>query len=252
MNKPTGKLTLSDLERELREASDPERARNLAWFFKTGKGQYGEGDEFSGITVPVLRKIAKRFIHLGLGDIRKLLNSPIHEHRFTALEILVFQYQAGDGPTKQKVFDFYLKNTRQINNWDLVDTSAPYIAGDHLVPRSRDVLYRLAKSSNLWERRIGIVATLAFIRNCDLKDTFAISKLLLNDKHDLIHKAVGWMLREAGKRSPQALRDFLEQNYASMPRTALRYAIERFPEAQRRRMLKGIFASGATKAASAR
>lgn len=234
-------LTLADLQRELAKASDPKRARSLSLFFKTGKGQYGEGDEFCGITVPVLRKIASRFTHLRLADVAKLLRSRVHEHRFAALEILVFQYEAGDESIRQRVFDFYLKHTRYINNWDLVDTSAPYIVGEHLLSRSRKALYRLAKSSDLWERRIAIVATSAFIKKGHLKDTFRISALLLNDKHDLIHKAVGWMLREAGKRSEPELLDFLRQNCSAMPRTALRYAIERLPARDRKLALQGIF-----------
>jgi 3-methyladenine DNA glycosylase AlkD len=241
VKKPASTLTLLDLQRELARASDPQSARGLAVFFKTGKGEYGEGDEFCGITVPVLRKIAKRYLHLRLADVKKLLRSRVHEHRFTALEILVFQFEAGDESAKEKLFNFYLKQTRYINNWDLVDTSAPYIVGEHLATRTRRMLYRLAKSSNVWERRIAIVATAAFIKRCDLKDTFGIAALLLKDKHDLIHKAVGWMLRETGKRSEPAMLNFLAQNYAGMPRTALRYAIERLPEPQRRGILKGVF-----------
>jgi 3-methyladenine DNA glycosylase AlkD len=241
VKKPASTATLSDLQRELVHASNPRRARNLAWFFKTGKGEYGEGDKFCGISVPALRKIARRYAHLGLADVKKLLGSRVHEHRFIALEILVFQYEAGDEVSKRKLFNFYLKHTRCINNWDLVDTSAPYIVGEHLASRSRNVLYRLAKSANVWERRIAIVATGAFIKRDDLRDTFGISALLLKDKHNLIHKAVGWMLREAGKRSQPALLNFLDQNYPTMPRTALRYAIERLPERQRRRALEGIF-----------
>jgi len=241
VKKPATTLTLSDLQRELGRASDPHSARDLAVFFKTGKGQYGEGDEFCGITVPELRKIAKRYLHLRFADVKNLFSSRVHEHRLTALEILVFQYEAGDGGAKQKVFDFYLKHTRYVNNWDLVDTSAPYIVGEDLATRPRKVLYHLAKSSNIWERRIAIVATLAFIRSGDLKDTFGIAAVLLKDKHDLIHKAVGWMLREAGKRSEPAMLNFLAQNYASIPRTALRYAIERLPQSQRKAILKGVF-----------
>ena len=252
MKKPGSALTAFDLQRELSEASNPRRARSLAWFFKTGKGEYGEGDEFCGITVSVLRKIAKRYTHLGFTDVKKLLSSHVHEHRFTALEILVFQYELGDKRTKQRLFDFYLKHTRYINNWDLVDTSAPYIVGEHLASRPRRVLYRLTKSSSVWERRIAIVATAAFIKRGDLKETFAVAACLLKDKHDLIHKSVGWMLREAGKRSQPALLNFLSHNYAAMPRTALRYAIERFPEPQRRSILKGIFDHPAVVAAAAR
>jgi 3-methyladenine DNA glycosylase AlkD len=233
--------TLADLTRELAQVGDPERARNLAWFFKTGRGEYAEGDQFIGITVPVQRVLAKKYRHLKLKDIEKLLESGEHEHRFTGLLILVAQYQAGDSAAKQAIFEFYLQHTSAINNWDLVDTSAPYILGEHLVSRSRRILYQLAKSPNLWERRIAMVSTAAFIRRGDLKDAFAIANRLLADKHDLIHKAVGWMLREAGKQSRPAIIDFLHRNYAEMPRTALRYAIEHLPEAERKRALKGLF-----------
>jgi 3-methyladenine DNA glycosylase AlkD len=229
-------MKLTDLKRELADAADPERARNLAWFFKTGKGQYGHGDRFIGLTVPAVRRIAHRYVHLPLTDVATLLASPIHEHRFAALEILVAQYERGN---EQGVFDFYLKHTKFVNNWDLVDTSAPYIVGQHLLKRPRKLLYRLAKSRNLWERRIAIVSTMMFIRAGELEDTFAIAKLLLPDDHDLIHKAVGWMLRETGKQSKLDLLRFLKANYAALPRTTLRYAIERFPAAERKRLLAG-------------
>jgi len=232
---------LSDLKLELNHAADQERARNLAWFFKTGPGQYGEGDQFLGIKVPAQRKIARRFAHLSIDDLKKLLASPIHEHRFTALTILVGKYQAGDAQTRTEVFDFYLRNTTFINSWDLVDTSSPQIVGEHLLTRSRKVLYRLAKSRNLWERRIAMVSTLAFIRRGDIADVFALAKLLIRDEHDLMHKATGWMLREAGKRSLPDLLAFLAEHYAALPRTALRYAIERLPEEQRRLALRGQF-----------
>jgi 3-methyladenine DNA glycosylase AlkD len=232
---------LAGLKRELAAEADPERARNVAWFFKTAKGQNGAGDRFLGIRVPALRRIARAYQHLALDDVAKLLASKVHEHRFTALEILAIQYETGDIARKREVFTFLLRNTRGVNNWDLVDTSAPYIIGTHLLSRSRRVLYRLSKSRNLWERRIAIVATAAFIRAGDLKHTFGIAALLLNDKHDLIHKAVGWMLRECGKQSETALLEFLKQNHAALPRTSLRYAIERFPEAQRKRILAGVF-----------
>jgi 3-methyladenine DNA glycosylase AlkD len=197
----TPALSLSDLRRELELASDAKRAKNLAWFFKTGKGEYGEGDKFCGITVPALRKIANRYRHLKVFEVGKLLSSGIHEHRLAALLVLVTQYQRGSAELRKDIFDFYLAHTRFINNWDLVDASAREIVGEHLGSRSRRVLYALAKSSNLWERRIAVVATHAFIRRGDLADTFKISELLLADNHDLIHKAVGWMLREAGKQS---------------------------------------------------
>jgi 3-methyladenine DNA glycosylase AlkD len=233
--------TLLDLKRELAQAADAERARKLARFFKTGKGEYGEGDEFLGITVPAQRVLAKKYRHLGLEDIGRLLRSGKHEHRLTGLLILVVQYQAGDSASRKNVFDFYLQHTRHINNWDLVDASAPYIVGEHLVSRSRRVLYHLAKSSDLWERRTAMVATAAFIRRGDLKDTFAIATQLLADKHDLIRKAIGWMLREAGKHSRAEMLYFLRCNYSRIPRTTLRYAIEHLPQAQRKSALKGLF-----------
>lgn len=234
------KLTLARLKGELQAAADPERARNSAWFFKTGKGEYGEGDRFLGNTVPVQRRIARRYRTLPLGDVKKLLSSPLHEHRFTALEILVARYEQGDEPGRQEIFDFYLANAARVNQWDLVDTSAPYIVGAHLRERPRDILYRLARSESLWERRIAIVSTMMFIREGDLKDALAISAKLLGDEHDLIHKAAGWMLREVGIQSRRALIEFLRRHYDAMPRTMLRYAIERFPEAERKGLLRGV------------
>jgi len=221
--------------------ADPDRARGSARFFKTAKGEYGEGDRFIGISVPQLRRLARRYRHLPLQDIAKLLASLVHEHRFTALEILVAQYEAGEADSKQAIYHFYLQNSRRANNWDLVDTSAPYIIGEHLLTRPRGELEQLAKSENVWERRMAIVATLLLIRNGELEDTFRIAALLLSDRHDLIHKAVGWMLRETGKRSMAALLQFLEEHHAHMPRTALRYAIERLPENRRKRILAGVF-----------
>ena len=234
--------TLAALKRELAQAADPARAGNPIWF-KTGKGGYAEGDRFIGVVVPMQRAIAEKYHDLKLDEIEKLLASCIHEYRYTALLILVAQYQSGDASNRQRVFDFYLKHTHRFNNWDLVDTSASYsyIVGEHLVLRSRRVLYSLAKSSDLWERRIAMVATAAFIDKGDLHDTFAIAAQLLTDKHDLIHKAVGWMLREAGTHSRAQMIDFLKRNYSRMPRTALRYAIEHLPQAQRKRALKGLF-----------
>ncbi len=229
-------MRLSDLKKELAAAADPARARNLARFFKTGKGEYGHGDRFIGLTVPTVRRIAHRYLHLPLTDVATLLASPIHEHRFAALEILVAQYEREPSPA---IFDFYLKHTKFVNNWDLVDTSAPYIVGRHLLTRPRKVLYRLAKSRNLWERRIAIVSTIVLIRAGEIEDTFAIAKVLLADDHDLIHKAVGWMLRETGKQSTPDLLRFLNANHAALPRTTLRYAIERFPAAERKRLLAG-------------
>ncbi len=233
------RVNVTSLKREMSALADPERARNLAWFFKTGPGEYGEGDRFLGITVPLLRKVARRHRELPLDGIAKLLASEWHEHRLVALLILVAQYI--DAP--EAVFDFYIAQTARINNWDLVDASAPYIVGAHLLahPRRRKLLYRFAGSDNLWERRIAVVSTLAFIRAGELDDVFAISSRLLGDEHDLIHKAVGWMLREAGKRDEKRLLAFLQQHYAAVPRTALRYAIERFPESRRRQILRCEF-----------
>jgi 3-methyladenine DNA glycosylase AlkD len=221
----------------------PARAAGVAKFFKTGPGEYGEGDQFLGIPVPLQRKIALRYRALPLRDIASLLMSPVHEHRFAALEILVAQYEAAAEPTREKIVDFYLQHTKTINNWDLVDTSAPYILGEHLLTRSRRILRTLAKSKSVWERRIAIVATLALIRNGETVDTFRLAEMLFADKHDLIHKAVGWMLRETGKISQPVLRGFLAQHYSSIPRTTLRYAIERFPLQERKQMLDGNFSA---------
>jgi 3-methyladenine DNA glycosylase AlkD len=231
---------LAALKRELAQAAQGNRTGYLAWF-KTGKGEYGEGDKFIGVRVPTQRAIAEKYHHLGLDQIEKLLGSRIHEHRFTGLLILVAQYEAGDESTKRRVFCFYLDHTRCVNNWDLVDASAPPIVGEHLVFRPRRILYRLAKSSGLWERRIAMVATAAFIDRGDLKDAFAIAARLLVDRHDLIHKATGWMLREAGKHSRSQLLRFLKRHYSQIPRTTLRYAVEHLPEAQRKKALRGMF-----------
>lgn len=218
---------------DLQEFASPAKAKSSAWFFKTGKGQYGEGDQFIGVTVPLQRMVAKKYKDLPLKDIDQLLNSPIHEHRLTALFILVGQYKK----LPARVYDFYLKHTTKINNWDLVDSSASYIVGEWLMDKDRTILYKLARSKNLWERRIAIIATGAFIKNKEFKDTFAIAELLLHDDHDLIHKAVGWMLREVGKRDQKAEEAFLKKYYKTMPRTMLRYAIEKFSEDKRHEYL---------------
>jgi 3-methyladenine DNA glycosylase AlkD len=230
-----------DVVRELKAVADPKRAASNAWFLKTGKGEYGEGDRFLGIAVPLQRRIALRYRHLPLADIKRLLASPIHEHRAVGFEILVAQYERGDDAQRARIFQFYLRNARRANNWDLVDGSAPYIVGEHLKTRARGVLDRLAASKLLWERRIAIVSTLTLIKNGEIKDTYRIAEKLLADQHDLIHKAVGWALRETGKVSRPALLRFLRANYELMPRTALRYAIEHFPQAQRKRILAGKF-----------
>jgi 3-methyladenine DNA glycosylase AlkD len=233
--------TRAALVRDLAALGNPARASGVAKFFKSGVGEYGEGDKFLGIPVPALRNAALRYRALPLPDLALLLASEIHEHRLAALEILVAQYESAADPDRKTIVEFYLANTHGINNWDLVDASAPYILGEHLKTRSRRVLLRLAKSKSLWERRIAIVATLMLIRYGETADTFLIAEKLLADPHDLIHKAVGWALREAGKVSQSDLLAFLKQHYASIPRTTLRYAIERFPQPQRKRMLAGKF-----------
>jgi len=227
--------------RELRAAGDPRRAAFVAGYFKSGEGEYGAGDRFLGISAPVLRAITKRHEGLSFGDLSKLLASPIHEHRSAALEILVAQYRRADESQRERIVAFYLRHTHRMNNWDLVDAAAYHILGEHLKTRSRRLLDRLAVSSNLWERRIAIVSTLALIRCGEIKDTYRIARKLLRDRHDLIHKAVGWVLRETTKVSPRSLLDFLQRHYAILPRTTLRYAIERFAPAQRKRFLAGQF-----------
>jgi 3-methyladenine DNA glycosylase AlkD len=228
---------LDQLKRELSQLNDHDRAKNLQWFFKTGKGQYGEGDIFLGITVPEQRKVAKKHVDLSLDDLQELLNSKIHEHRFTALVILIAKYRKAEESIKAEIFEFYLKNTEKINNWDLVDLSAPRIVGDYLLNKERSILYRLAKSNSLWERRVSILSTFTFIDNNDFEDALNISELLLNDEHDLIHKAVGWALREIGKRDQNIEERFLTMHYLHMPRTMLRYAIEKLGEKKRKKYL---------------
>lgn len=234
-------MTAEQVEKDLRKVGKPAKAKILSGFFKTGKGEYGEGDIFLGVTVPVQRRLAKKYRELPLSEIALLLKNPVHECRLTALEILVMQYEKAKKRTpaanQQKIVDFYLKHVKYINNWDLVDATAPYILGDWLLSADRDILYTFAQSKKLWERRISIISTLAFIRAGDFKDTIKISELLLKDSHDLMHKAVGWMLREVGKRDELVLVRFLNTHAHVMPRTALRYAIEKFPESRRKAYL---------------
>ena len=225
---------LKNLKRDLQKLAYPEKAEILQRFFKTGKGQYGQGDIFLGITVPDQRKVSKKYINLNLNNLEKLLHSKIHEHRLVALLILVEKYKKDN----RKIYNFYLKNTNKINNWDLVDLTAHKIIGNYLLDKPRNILYKLAHSKNLWQKRIAIIATFEFIRNNQFQDTIKISKILLADKHDLIHKAVGWMLRELGKRDEQVLIKFLKQHAHHMPRTMLRYSIEKFPEKKKKYYLK--------------
>ena len=224
---------LDTLREKLRAAATRERAEGATRYFKTGPGQYGEGDKFLGVTTPHLRKLAREGEALKPADVRKLLTSEWHEERSLGLLILVRQFERGDQAARDKIYDLYLRHTRHINNWDLVDCSAPQIVGGHLASRSRTPLRQLAKSSSLWERRIAIVATQHLIRRGEFADTLAIAKLLLNDPEDLIHKATGWMLREVGNRDRAILEGFLDRHAAAMPRTMLRYALERLPPARR-------------------
>ncbi len=226
-------LTLDALRQEIRRESNPHRAKASARFFKSGAGEYGEGDRFIGLTVPQMRTLARRAVALPLRGVQNLLRSPIHEHRFIALEMLVMRFEHAGEVERRKLVAFYLRHTRFINNWDLVDTSAPYLLGEHLLNRPKTILMRLARSPSVWERRIAIVSTLTLIKNDDFAPTLAIARQLLADGHDLIHKAVGWMLREVGKRDEAVLRTFLDRHASRMPRTMLRYAIERFPEKMR-------------------
>jgi 3-methyladenine DNA glycosylase AlkD len=227
----------SDLSVRVRALADPSRAAALQSFFKTGKGQYAEGDRFIGIRVPQLRALCRECRGVGIAGARPLLRSPIHEERLFALFLLVDAFKRADDAGRRAVYDFYLASTRFINNWDLVDASAEHIVGGWLYGRSKAPLTRLARSGDLWERRIAMIATLHFIRRGELDETFRIADLLMKDRHDLIHKAAGWMLREAGKRDGAALRRYLDRRHEQMPRTMLRYAIERFPEEERRRYL---------------
>lgn len=232
-------MSLIKLKQSLKKASNKEHAKILQRFFKTGPGEYGEGDVFIGIKVPPLRQIAKENLDLSFDEVQELLQSGIHEERLLALMILVLQYKKADEKTRGKIFKIYLKNTNRINNWDLVDLSAGEIVGAYLFDKEKDILFKLVKSKLLWERRISVIASFYFIKNNSFETTLKLSEQLLNDKHDLIHKAVGWMLREIGKRDMQVEESFLNQHYKTMPRTMLRYAIEKFPEEKRVAYLKG-------------
>ncbi len=230
-------LNLSELKKRVEKESNRKQAAVLQRFFKTGKGDYGEGDIFAGIKIPVQRKIANEFKELCYDDITQLINSKIHEERMIGLLILVNKYENSNEDERDKVYKFYIKNRKGINNWDLVDLSAPKIAGKHLLLKDKDILYKFAHSKNLWERRIAVISTYSFIKEGNYITTFDISDILLNDKHDLIHKAVGWMLREIGKKNQVAEENFLKARYKKMPRTMLRYAIEKFPERKRKKYL---------------
>ena len=231
-------MTVDIILKELQSVGTQEKAIHLQRFFKTGPGQYGEGDVFIGVIVPHTRSIAKAHIRTPIEEIAKLLQSKYHEARLCALLILTERFRKAPEKEREEIFNFYLKSTSRINNWDLVDLTAPKIVGEYLLDKDRAILYRLAESDNLWEQRIAMISTYAFIRKNDFYDTFELSKRFLTHTHDLMHKAVGWMLRETGKRDRQALTDFLDKFAPVMPRTALRYAIEHYPEPERLYFLK--------------
>jgi len=230
-------MDLKKLREMVRKHANTEKAKVLKRFFKTGPGEYAEGDIFLGIKVPVLRDLAKQYKDLKLTGTLTLLKSPIHEERLLALLILIHKYRAAEVSGKERIYKAYLRYRRFINNWDLVDVSAKHIVGDYLYNRNKKPLYRLARSRSLWERRIAIISTFNFIEKRQFDDTLKIAEMLLLDDHDLIHKAVGWMLREVGKRDRAAEERFLEENYTIMPRTMLRYAIEKFQTVKRRAYL---------------
>ncbi len=231
---------LDQLKTDLKKLSNPDQAQILSRFFKTWKGEYGEWDKFLWIKVPVQRQIAKKYSDLDFKDWQVLINSDIHEHRLVALLILVQKYSKWDSKLQEKVYKFYLQNSKRVNNRDLVDLSAPNIIWNHLLNSDKSILYKLAKSNNLREKRISIISTYTFIKSHQFQDTLQIAEILLHDTHDLIHKAVWRMLREVGNRDPKQEKNFLKKYYQSMPRTMLRYAIEKFPENLRQKYLKWL------------
>lgn len=226
------------ITQELQSLSNAEKREIFPKFFKAGKGQYGEGDRFLGVTVPNIRTIAKRHKEISLEEIRELLESEWHEVRLCSLIIMVETSKKKDETLRQKLFDLYLSQTNHINNWDLVDLSCHHIVGEYLLDKSRDILYQLAQNRLLWDNRIAIVSTYAFIRKGQLEDTYALSELMMHHPHDLMHKAIGWMLREAGKRDSDRLYDYIMSHRADMPRTMLRYAIEKFSPIERSILMK--------------
>jgi len=234
-------MTAELLINSLQALADEQKATFLQGFFKTGKGQYADGDVFWGIKVPETRQVAKAYRTMPLDEVKKVLKNPVHEVRLCGLMILTEQFKRANETDRKTIVNFYLSNTQYINNWDLVDLSCYKILGTYLLDKPRTILYTLAKSKNMWEQRISIVSTWAFIRNRELADTLAIAELLLDHPHDLIHKAVGWMLRELSKRNEFAMLDFVETHYNRLSRTTLRYAIERLPDDVRKNILRGEF-----------
>ncbi len=232
-------VSLKEVKAHMQKLSNPKIAEHSLRFFKTGPGEYGEGDVFLGIRVPVTRKVARKFRQLPLEQVLQLLKSKYHEERLLALFMLVALFKKGDDKEQKSIYDAYLGHTDTINNWDLVDGSAHQIVGGYLFERDRKRLYQLAKSKSLWERRISMIATYTFIKKDDFEDTLKLSEILLTDEEDLMHKAVGWMLREVGNRQLEVEEKFLRKHYKKMPRTMLRYAIEKFEEGKRQGYLKG-------------
>ena len=230
-------INIKEIKKEFEKYSNPEKAKTQQRYFKTGKNEYGEGDIFLGIAVPDTRKIAQKYKNISLKIVQEFLQSKIHEERLFALLVLIYHFRNGEEGDKKKIHDFYLENTKFINNWDLVDLSARDIIGAYLYNKDRSPLYELVKSNNLWKRRIAIIATSHFIKQNEFEDTINIAEILLDDREDLIHKAVGWMLREVGKRDLTVEENFLKKHLKKMPRTMLRYAIERFPEEKRKSYL---------------
>ncbi len=226
-------MTASNTKQQLLAFGNREKAAHAEYFFKTGKGEYGEGDRFIGCTVPEIRSVAKSHKEMPLEEIKKLLDDAFHECRLCALVVLVGQFTKADGARRKEIFDFYLANTHRINNWDLVDVSCYYIVGEWLCDKDRSVLYDLAGDELLWNQRIAMVSTMAFIRRNDFSDTLRLSEVFLSHKHDLMHKACGWMLREVGKRDEAALIGFLDKHHKQMPRTMLRYSVEKLAAEQR-------------------
>jgi 3-methyladenine DNA glycosylase AlkD len=231
---------IEEIRKELRKYSSPENAIILQRFFKTGPGEYGEGDIFLGVKVPSIRKTAAAFSGISFTDLKKLIRSPYHEERLLALIILTKQYNKSDETGKEKIIEFYLANRKFVNNWDLVDLSAPYLLGPYFYDKDRKLLYELTAKGDLWEKRIAVLSTFFFIKRMDFSTSFDLITLLIHEKRDLLQKACGWMLREIGKRDPLAEEVFLEIHYKTMPRTMLRYAIEKFPEQKRQAYLKGM------------
>ncbi|MGD2030624.1 MAG: DNA alkylation repair protein [Desulfobacterales bacterium] len=234
-------MAIKDIRKKLQQLGSEEKAKVLKRFFKTGPGEYAENDVFIGVRVPELRKLVKEYPNITIKEVIQFLRSLIHEERMFALLILVRKYSKGNETEKKRIYELYLKHTKFINNWDLVDGSAQYIVGAFLMNKSKKPLYRLAKSSSLWERRIAVLSTFYFIQHHHFSEALKISEILLTDEQDLIHKAVGWMLREIGKRDITAEETFLKKYYKNMPRTMLRYAIERFPESKREKYLRGEY-----------